>query len=147
MTLLSDPTRIDLYGVPTLLMHGDTLCTDDKDYQAFRSRVRRPLILALLRHLPLALRHRMARLARAGSKSAKTDKSADIMDVNFGEVVRELRDHQACRLIHGHTHRPAHHIHAIDGHDCERWVVPDWYTRWGYVMCEAAGCELRIEGL
>jgi UDP-2,3-diacylglucosamine hydrolase len=147
MTLLSDPTRIDLYGEPTLLMHGDTLCTDDIAYQTFRSRVRHPLILALLRHLPLVLRRRMARQARAGSESAKLNKPAEIMDVNTDEVVRVLQDAHAHRLIHGHTHRPAQHVHVIDGHDCERWVVPDWYTRWGYVVCDATGCALRIEDL
>ncbi len=147
MTLLNDPTRIDLYGTPTLLMHGDTLCTNDTAYQSFRSRVRRPWVLTLLRHLPLALRQRMARQARAGSDSAKAGKAVAIMDVNSDEVVRVLRAQQACRLIHGHTHRPARHIHAVDGHDCERWVAPDWYARWGYVACDAAGCELRIEDL
>ena len=147
MTLLADPTRIELYGVPTLLMHGDTLCTDDAAYQAFRRRVRHPLTLALLRLLPLAMRRRLARQARAGSESAKADKSAAIMDVNETEVVRVLREQQARRLIHGHTHRPAQHVHAVDGRDCERWVVPDWYARWGYVACDTAGCALRLERL
>ncbi|MHB1085914.1 MAG: UDP-2,3-diacylglucosamine diphosphatase [Thiobacillus sp.] len=147
MTLIKDPTRIDLYGVPTLLMHGDTLCTDDTAYQTFRSWVRRPLTLALLRHLPLALRRRMARQARAHSESAKATKSTEIMDVNTDAVVHMLREAHAHRLIHGHTHRPAQHVHAIDDHDCERWVVPDWYTRWGYVVCDATGCALRVEKL
>jgi len=147
MTLLTDPTRIDLYGVPTLLMHGDTLCSDDMAYQAFRRRVRHPLTLALLRQLPLAWRRRLARQARAGSESAKAGKPAAIMDVNADAVLRVLREHRICRLIHGHTHRPAQHVHAVDGHDCERWVVPDWYARWGYVVCDAAGCALRTEDL
>ncbi|WP_296753103.1 UDP-2,3-diacylglucosamine diphosphatase [Thiobacillus sp.] len=147
MTLLTDPTRIDLYGVPTLLMHGDTLCSDDMAYQAFRRRVRHPLTLALLRQLPLAWRRRLARQARAGSESAKAGKPAAIMDVNADAVLRVLREHRICRLIHGHTHRPAQHVHAVDGHDCERWVVPDWYARWGYVVCGAAGCALRTEDL
>lgn len=147
MTLLADPARIDLYGVPTLLMHGDTLCTDDTAYQTFRRRVRHPLTRALLRRLPLALRHRLARQARAGSEAAKAGKPAEIMDVNAEEVVRVLRERQVSRLIHGHTHRPARHVHAVDGRDCERWVVPDWYARWGYVACDAAGCTLRVEDL
>lgn len=147
MTLLSDPTRIDLYGESTLLMHGDTLCTDDTRYQAFRSRIRRPLMLALLRRLPLSLRHRMARQARAGSESAKAEKQAAIMDVNNDEVARVLQAHQACRLIHGHTHRPAQHRHEVDGRRCDRWVVPDWYTRCGYVMCDSTGCALSVEDL
>ncbi|WP_018076453.1 UDP-2,3-diacylglucosamine diphosphatase [Thiobacillus denitrificans] len=147
MTLLADPTRIDLYGVPTLLMHGDTLCSDDMAYQTFRRRVRHPLTLALLRQLPLAWRRRLARQARAGSESAKAGKPTAIMDVNADTVLRVLREHGICRLIHGHTHRPAQHVHAVDGHDCERWVVPDWYARWGYVVCDAAGCALRTEAL
>ncbi len=147
MTLLADPTRIDLYGVPTLLMHGDTLCTDDSAYQTFRRRVRHPLMLALLRHLPLALRRRLAHQARTGSESAKAGKPAGIMDVNSDAVVRVLREQQASRLIHGHTHRPDQHAHLVEGRNCERWVVPDWYTRWGYVVCDAAGCALTVEHL
>ncbi len=147
MTLIAEPVRVDLYGTPTLLMHGDTLCTDDTAYQSFRRRARHPLTLALLRRLPCALRQRLARQARAGSESAKAGKAAEIMDVNTDEVVRVLREQQVSRLIHGHTHRPAKHVHAVDGRDCERWVLPDWYTRWGYVVCDAAGCALRVEGL
>ncbi|MHB1187493.1 UDP-2,3-diacylglucosamine diphosphatase [Thiobacillus sp.] len=147
MTLLEDPARIDLYGTPTLLTHGDTLCTDDIAYQTFRRRVRHPLTLSLLRRLPFSLRRRLARQARAGSESAKAGKAAEIMDVNADAVVRMLRGHQVCRLIHGHTHRPARHVHVVDGHDCERWVLPDWYAGWGYVVCDAAGCALRVEDL
>ncbi|MGB9130046.1 MAG: UDP-2,3-diacylglucosamine diphosphatase, partial [Thiobacillus sp.] len=147
MTLLADPARIDLYGTPTLLMHGDTLCTDDLAYQAFRRRVRHPLMLALLRWLPSSWRRRLARQARAGSESAKAGKAAAIMDVNTDEVKRVLHGHQVGRLIHGHTHRPEKHVHEVDGRDCERWVLPDWYARWGYVVCGAAGCALRVEDL
>lgn len=147
MTLLADPTRIDLYGTPTLLMHGDTLCIDDTAYQSFRRRARHPLTLALLRRLPYSLRRRLARQARAGSESAKAGKAAAIMDVNTDEVKRVLHGHQVGRLIHGHTHRPEKHVHEVDGRDCERWVLPDWYARWGYVVCGAAGCALRVEDL
>lgn len=147
MTLLADPARIDLYGTPTLLMHGDTLCTDDIAYQTFRRRVRHPLTRALLRHLPQSLRRRLARQARAGSESAKAGKAAEIMDVNADTVERVLREQHACRLIHGHTHRPAQHLLTIDGRDCERLVLPDWHARWGYVVCDAAGCALRVEPL
>lgn len=147
MTLLADPVRIDLYGVPTLLMHGDTLCIDDTAYQAFRRRARHPLTLSMLRRLPYALRRRLARQARAGSEAAKAAKPTEIMDVNADEVVRVLREHRVGRLIHGHTHRPAQHLHAVDGHTCERWVLPDWYARWGYVVCDAAGCSLKTGDL
>ena len=147
MSLLADPTRVDLYGTPTLLMHGDTLCTDDIAYQTFRRRARHPLTLALLRRLPYSLRQHLARQARAGSESAKAGKAPAIMDVNSDEVIHVLREHQVSRLIHGHTHRPAKHVHTADGRDCERWVLPDWYAGWGYVVCDAAGCALRVEDL
>ena len=145
MTLIADPTCIDLYGTTTLLMHGDTLCTEDVAYQVFRRRTRHPVMLRLLRHLPQALRRNLARQARAGSETAKADKPSTIMDVNDDAVEHTLHTQQAQRLIHGHTHRPGRHIHAVDGHDCERWVVPDWYKRWGYVVCDTQGCELKVE--
>ena len=147
MALIADPARIDLYGTATLLMHGDTLCTDDVAYQTFRRRIRHPMMLRLLRHLPFALRRSMARQARASSETAKADKPGAIMDVNADAVTHVLHAQHARRLIHGHTHRPAHHLHAVDGHDCERWVVPDWYTRWGYVVCDTQGCALKVEDL
>lgn len=147
MTLIDDPLVIDLYGAPTLLMHGDTLCVDDLAYQRFRRRVRRPLVVGLLRALPFALRKRLARRARAGSESAKSGKTAEIMDASAAEVERALRAHGVCRLIHGHTHRPARHVHPVDGRACERWVVPDWYARWGCVVCDARGCALEVAPL
>lgn len=147
MRLIADPAQIDLYGTPTLLMHGDTLCTDDVGYQAFRRRVRHPLTLRLLRALPQRLRQSLARKARADSQAAKAEKTAEIMDVNADEVTRVLRAAGVCRLVHGHTHRPAQHVHTVDGRACERWVVPDWYTRWGYVVCDAGGCRLHVEPL
>ena len=147
LTLIADPARIDLYGTPTLLMHGDTLCTDDLAYQRFRRRVRHPLTLALLKRLPRMLRRRLARQARAGSEAAKAVKTADIMDVNGEAVARVLREQGVSRLIHGHIHRPGEHAHTVDGRDCTRWVLPDWYARWGYVACDAGGCRLRVEPL
>ncbi len=147
MQLIADPCVIDLYGTRTLLMHGDTLCVDDLAYQRFRRRVRRPMVIRLLRALPFALRNWLAGRARAGSESAKSAKSADIMDVNTAAVAYSLRAHGVCRLIHGHTHRPARHDHAIDGQTCERWVLPDWYARWGYVVCDAQGCTLAVAPL
>jgi UDP-2,3-diacylglucosamine hydrolase len=147
MTLLADPTLIDLYGVPTLLMHGDTLCTDDTAYLKFRRRIRHPWTQALLARLPRGLRQRLARRVRGRSESAKADKTAEIMDVNSGEVERMLSGQQARRLIHGHTHRPARHTLQLDGHVAERWVVPDWYARWGYVACDPAGCTLVVNPL
>jgi UDP-2,3-diacylglucosamine hydrolase len=128
-------------------MHGDTLCTDDIAYLNFRRRIRHPWTQALLARLPQGLRQRLARRVRGRSESAKADKTAEIMDVNSGEVERVLSGQQARRLIHGHTHRPARHTLQLDGHTAERWVVPDWYARWGYVACDPAGCTLVVNPL
>jgi UDP-2,3-diacylglucosamine hydrolase len=147
MALIADPSVIDLYGVPTLLVHGDTLCTDDIAYLAFRGQVRNPDWQRNFLAQPLAARKAMAQQARAQSEAAKQGKSDEIMDVNAEEVERVLRSHAYPRLIHGHTHRPARHAHQVDGHDCERWVLPDWYARWGYLACDINGCELVIRDL
>ena len=77
---------------------------------------------------------------RAQSEAAKALKTAEIMDVAPAAVADVLRAHGYPRLIHGHTHRPARHLHVVDGHECERWVLPDWYERGGYLRCDAAGC-------
>lgn len=141
MTLLEDPVVLDLYGAPTLLTHGDTLCTDDLSYQRFRRLVRQPLVRCLLRSLPLAWRRAMARSARAGSERAKVGKSIEIMDVNAEAVKEAFRRSGTLRMVHGHTHRPGRHAVTVDGSSRERWVLPDWYGEGGYLACTAQGCE------
>jgi UDP-2,3-diacylglucosamine hydrolase len=142
--LLPDPTRIDLYGTSTLLMHGDTLCTDDVEYQHFRATVREPRWQANFLARPLAERKAIAQGLRNRSEEAKQDKSMDIMDVALPAVEATLRRHGYPRLIHGHTHRPATHRHMVDGHECERWVLPDWYGQHGgYIEVTPRGIEAR----
>jgi UDP-2,3-diacylglucosamine hydrolase len=143
MSLLPDPVVVDIAGTPTLLMHGDTLCTDDVEYQRFRRVVRHPLTLSVLRRLPLTLKRRLAGRARAGSERAKTRKSQTIMDVNRLAVEAVFRRHGVTRMIHGHTHRAAQHRLMVDAIPRERWVLPDWYdARGGYIVCAAAACRL-----
>ncbi len=140
-TLIADPTVIDVYGTPTLLMHGDTLCTDDIAYQTARARWRRPLILRAFLALPLRLRHRIGASLRGKSERTKRQTRPEIMDVSGATVDSVLRTHAYPRLIHGHTHRPAHHVHRLDGVECERWVLGDWYRRGSYLHCDADGCR------
>lgn len=143
MQLLSDPVIVDLYGTPTLLTHGDTLCTADVDYQRYRRVVRHQWIMKLLGALPLRLRQSMAKRARAGSEQAKTHKSETIMDVDAEAVMQLFRQYRVQRMIHGHTHRPAQHSIDIDGIAHERWVLPDWYgDHGGYIVCDAQACRL-----
>ena len=138
--LLTDPTLIDLYGQPTLLMHGDTLCTDDLEYQKFRAYAHNPQNQARFLAQPVAARHAELAALRQKSESAKQDKSAEIMDVNTVAVEQALRAAGYPRLIHGHTHRPGRHVHRVDGRECERWVLGDWYDNGSYLRCSGAGC-------
>lgn len=140
LRLIHDPTVRDLFGTRTLLMHGDTLCTDDVRYQRFRARVRRPAAVRLFLALPRGLRRAIAGGVRSLSETEKGVKPPEIMDVSAPTVEAALRAHGYPRLIHGHTHRPGHHVHTIDGQTCERWVLGDWYQRASYLRCDASGC-------
>jgi UDP-2,3-diacylglucosamine hydrolase len=139
-SLVEDGTLVDLYGTRTLLMHGDTLCTDDVEYQKFRAYARDPANQARFLAQPLPARHAQLRGFRAQSESAKGAKSAEIMDVNREAVEEALRRSGYPRLIHGHTHRPGRHVHEVDGNTCERWVLADWYVSGSYLRCDAGGC-------
>jgi UDP-2,3-diacylglucosamine hydrolase len=140
--LLQDPTVAELEGVKTLLMHGDTLCTDDLDYQAWRRTARNPAFQADFLSKSLPERRRLIVQMRERSKEVVQGKPAEIMDVNDDAVREVLRRHDVSRLIHGHTHRPGRHEIEVDGRRCERWVLPDWYGRGGYVEVDRAGARL-----
>lgn len=139
--LLSESQRIDIAGTPTLLLHGDTLCTDDLAYQEFRATVRTEAWRKTFLALSLAERKTRIEALRVQSEQVKRSNSAAIMDVNAGTVAAVLRSHCYPRMIHGHTHRPALHTHTIDGHICERWVLGDWYDSGSYLHCDAGGCR------
>ena len=138
--LIDDPHSVNLFEAPTLLMHGDTMCTDDIDYQRFRAQVRAPAWQKGFLGLPLEQRKRQIEAVRQTSESEKTRKAPEIMDVNQGAVEAVLRQHTYPRLIHGHTHRPARHVHRVDGRTCERWVLADWYRAGSYLRCDERGC-------
>jgi UDP-2,3-diacylglucosamine hydrolase len=122
-------------------MHGDTLCTDDLEYQTFRLQVRSSDFQREFLAQPLAKRKQKIEKIRATSEATKKIKPESIMDVTAATVETQLRDHGYPRLIHGHTHRPALHEHTVDGRHCERWVLADWYTSGSYLRCEQSGCS------
>jgi len=129
MKLLPEEHVADLYGERVLLMHGDSLCTDDIPYQQFRALVRNPawqqdfLAKAPQERLQIALQ------ARDASAEHKGNVSMDIMDVNPVEVIDAFERHDVSRMIHGHTHRPATHNLEANGHAVQRVVLGDWYTQ------------------
>ena len=141
LELLADPSMHDLFGIRTLLMHGDLLCTDDVRYQRYRAQVRRPGLIRAFLALPRAMRQAIGGGLSRASETEKRSKTPVIMDVNAGAVEQALRSHGYPRLIHGHTHRPGKHMHVVDGHVCERWVLADWYERGSYLRCDERGCE------
>jgi UDP-2,3-diacylglucosamine hydrolase len=135
--ILPDPALIELQGMPTLLMHGDTLCTDDVEYQRFRSMVRDPVWQRTFLAKPLAERRAFAAHARSESKSQTRQKTESIMDVNQQAVEKIMLQHGVTRLIHGHTHRPAVHHFTAMGKPLTRIVLGDWYEQKSLLRADA----------
>ncbi|HEU0276431.1 MAG TPA: UDP-2,3-diacylglucosamine diphosphatase [Rhodanobacteraceae bacterium] len=136
MDILADGTVAGLHGTPTLLLHGDVLCTDDVGYQAFRRQVRDPAWQAAFLARPLVDRRAFAARARDASRAHTSHTDLAIMDVNADAVARSLRTTGVTRMIHGHTHRPAIHEFTLDGKPAQRIVLGDWY---------AQGSVLRVD--
>lgn len=109
MTILPDHAVIDLYGKKALIMHGDTLCTLDEKYQAFRKKARNKFLQKLFLALPLWLRKKIGTSLRSTSQAAVSNKSEEIMDVTPSEVDRVMQKYEVDLLIHGHTHRERIH--------------------------------------
>ena len=142
VTLLADPSLIVIEGQPTLLMHGDLLCTDDIGYQAFRRQVHQPGWQREFLGRSPAERNAFARQAREESRRQTASKQSAIMDVNADAVVAAMRAHKVARLIHGHTHRPAIHDFTLDGVAAQRIVLGDWYEQGSVLRLDASGLEL-----
>jgi UDP-2,3-diacylglucosamine hydrolase len=138
-TILADPTLVSLYGQATLLSHGDILCTDDIDYQRFRTEVRNEAWQSQFLNQPLSDRIAYIESVRQQSIQEKSTKSMDIMDVNPIAVSQLLVSYNYPTLIHGHTHRPMHHQHRIDNQVCNRWVLGDWYEQGSYLSVDKEG--------
>ncbi|MBB5358383.1 UDP-2,3-diacylglucosamine hydrolase [Rhodanobacter sp. ANJX3] len=143
LTLLEDGAVHDLYGRPTLLMHGDLLCTDDVAYQTVRQQVRTPQWKAQILAMPLEARRAFATKAREDSRAHTGATQESIMDVNADAVQQALRHAGVTRLIHGHTHRPAVHALQLDDHRAERIVLGDWYEHGSVLKVTPSGAELH----
>ena len=129
-TLLDEQTVIELGGKRVLLMHGDELCTEDVRYQRARRFLRTDTFRIIANSLPTAMRNFIARTLRGKSEAHKAMTAMNIMDANPAAALAAMNAHQATTLIHGHTHRPAHHA-LPDGR--ERWVMTDWQQDFGYL--------------
>ncbi len=143
MTLLPEEHVADLYAEQVLLMHGDSLCTDDIPYQQFRTLVRTPAWQQdFLARTPQE-RLQVALQARDASAKHKDSVDMDIMDVNQDEVIGAFESHGVYRMIHGHTHRPATHELEVNGQAAQRIVLGDWYTQGSVLRVKPGSYELR----
>lgn len=141
--LLEETSVIEIGGERVLLMHGDSLCTGDRDYQEFRAMVRDPKWQAQFLTLPLMARRALAAQARDASRMSTGGKPMEIMDVNPSAVAGAMRSHGVRRLIHGHTHRPEVHEFDLDGAPATRTVLGDWFRR-GWAL-EYNGRHFRLD--
>lgn len=149
VALLPENAVVMLHGKPVLLMHGDTLCTEDVAYQAFRAQTRDPAWRAQFLAQPLAARLAFAAQARAASlqrqQAMKQDDRAQfetVTDVSPAAVRETFARYGIDTIIHGHTHRPAIHAVAVDGRKCERIVLGDWYTQGSLLRVDRDGMRL-----
>jgi UDP-2,3-diacylglucosamine hydrolase len=136
MTLLPDPSVVEVEGERTLLMHGDAMCTDDTPYQAFRAQSRDPGWQRAFLARPVAERQAFAAQARAESRRHTRSVADAITDVNEAEVASVLRARDVRRMVHGHTHRPAIHSIVCGGVYAERVVLGDWYEQGSLLRCD-----------
>ncbi|GAA0480876.1 MULTISPECIES: UDP-2,3-diacylglucosamine diphosphatase [Tatumella] len=142
MTLLAEETLLECYGQRVLIMHGDTLCTDDQGYQRFRQKVHQPWLQRVFLMLPLFLRQKIAARLRNDSQQANQSKSLQIMDVNQQAVEQVMERYRASVLIHGHTHRPEIHFLQINHQPAERAVLGAWHHQGSMIQLDASGVSL-----
>ncbi|WP_413284154.1 UDP-2,3-diacylglucosamine diphosphatase [Vibrio sp. MA40-2] len=146
MQILDDATLIDLYGQKAVILHGDTLCTDDVKYQAFREKVHQPWLQSVYNCLPLFVKKKIVAKVQSDIGQDKKAKSLDIMDVNQQEVETVLEQYQCDLMIHGHTHRPnIHHFNINDHTPCTRIVLGDWYSQSSILKYDQNGYAFENE--
>ena len=141
--LLHDPTIEEMFGNNVLLMHGDLLCTEDLDYQAFRKTSRDPKWQDEFLNKSIQERQEIALNLRTISKEATEIKKDEIMDVSTTEVIRIMEESSVNLLIHGHTHRPKSHNIKVNDQPAERIVLGDWDTYGWYIWMDSSSCELK----
>jgi UDP-2,3-diacylglucosamine hydrolase len=142
--LLPDEFVTPIFGTPTLLMHGDSLCTRDINYLKFRKKSRGFLFKLLMKCYSLEKRRSIAKNYREKSKMHTSKMPEYIMDVTQSEVERVMRKHQVLHLIHGHTHRPFIHHFELDKQPATRTVLSAWHERGNALICREDGNQEMI---
>lgn len=143
ITLLDDVCTIELYGKKAVILHGDTLCTDDVDYQKFRKAVHQPWLQWVFNHIPWFIKKKIVAKVQSDIRDDKSNKSLDIMDVNQSEVENVMSQYCVDLMIHGHTHRPDTHHFDVNGVKKTRIVLGDWYTQGSVLQVNSDGFLLE----
>ena len=143
LKLLNDPSSEEMFGNQVLLMHGDLLCIEDHDYQAFRKTSRDPKWQNEFLTKTIKERREIAHNLRTISKEATGTKKEEIMDVSATEVIRTMKESSVNLLIHGHTHRPKSHKITVNDQPAERIVLGDWDAYGWYIWMDSSSCELK----
>ncbi|NOX42327.1 MAG: UDP-2,3-diacylglucosamine diphosphatase [Gammaproteobacteria bacterium] len=141
--IIADPSIIDLYGTPTLIMHGDTLCTDDTSYQQFRSMVRSEIWQTQFLAMTPEQRQKIATKYRNESKIQTKLKEAKIIDANQQTIETVMQENNVLHLIHGHTHRPGTHHFQLNNNSAQRVVLGDWYEHGSVLIVDKSGYDLK----
>ncbi|MEE3235743.1 MAG: UDP-2,3-diacylglucosamine diphosphatase [Pseudomonadota bacterium] len=139
VTVIEDPSIIEIYGNSVLLSHGDAYCTDDVEYQGMREMSRDPEWQAMMLGKSLEERLLFAAQARATSKASSSSIKEDITDVNTDAIDEALRAAGVYIMVHGHTHRPAVHDFVVDGQPARRIVLGDWYDQGSVIRWDKNG--------
>lgn len=124
---LSEKTLITRDNQRIMLLHGDTLCTYDLAYQAFRRQVNKKWVQRLFLTLPFFVRQNLVKKMRAKSMAQGKVLDEKIMDVAEETVAEEFEQFQADVMIHGHVHRPGAHAY---------WRIPTQKWQWRYVLAD-----------
>lgn len=141
--LLGDETVIDLYGRKAVVLHGDTLCTQDVKYLEYRKKVHQPWLQWVFNRIPMSIKKRIVTKVQSDIRTDKQTKSLDIMDVTQSEVEQVMQSHQVDLMIHGHTHRPKVHTFELNQTPCTRIVLGDWYTQGSVLVFDKNNFELQ----
>lgn len=144
MQLLPEHYELDLYGQKVLVMHGDTLCLADVNYQKLRKVIHNPYVQFIFNLLPLFVRKKIGWKIRTTSQNKKRSKNTQMMGVTQSEVLRLMQRHSVKILIHGHTHQVAEHQFTLDEQQVKRYDVGDWYTNLSFVEAQNKQINLII---
>lgn len=143
VTILPEVANVDLPSGKAVILHGDTLCTDDVSYQKYRRVIRNPMVMALLKLLPLSVRKKLAGNIRSASDDKKSQTAMEIMDVNELAVRSQFEQSHVSLMIHGHTHRPKIHYNQLKFSRATRIVLGDWYEQCSVLEVDEAGFHLH----